>query len=86
MYRYLLFFYQDYYPLGGMEDCVLKTNNYDDLIPFINEHYAEDWYLGTIAHYDAAEDRYLEAIMEPCDDEDKFGPHQFSFWEEKTDD
>ena len=85
MYRYLLFFYQDYYPYGGMEDCVLKTNNYDDLVPYINEHYGDDWYLGTIAYYDAVEDKYFEAIMEQRRDvtDDLY---EFSLWEEKEND
>ncbi len=82
MYRYYLFFYQDYYPLGGMEDCVFKTNNYDDLVPFINDRYYEDWYLGTIAYYDAVEDKYFEAIMEPCGYA-LDGSYEFSLWEEK---
>ena len=85
MYRYYLFFYQDYYPLGGMEDCVLKTNNYDDLIPFINEHYFDEWYLGTIAFYDAVEDKYWEARMEPCESTTLGdGPYKFALWEESA--
>lgn len=85
MYRYLLFFYKDYYPLGGMEDCVLKTNNYDDLVPYINEHYGDDWYLGTIAYYDAFEDKYFEAIMEKRRDTTD-DLYEFSLWEEKEND
>lgn len=85
MYRYLLFFYQDYYPRGGMEDCVLKTNDYDELVPFINEHYSQDWYLGTITCYDTIEDKHWEAIMEPCGNDIAYGPYKFSLWEEKTD-
>ena len=86
MYRYLLFFYQDYYPCGGMEDCVLKTNNYNDLVPFINEHYHQDWYLGTIAFYDTFTDKYYEADMKPCGDDIAYGPYEFSLWEDKTND
>ena len=83
MYRYLLFYYPDYYPSGGMEDCVLKTNNFDDLIPFINEHYFEDWYCGTITYYDTVEDTYWEAEMEPANDElGVSGPYKFAYWEE----
>lgn len=85
MYRYLLFFYQDYYPYGGMEDCVLKTNNYDDLVPYINAHYGEDWYLGTIAYYDFVEDKYFEAIMEQRRDNTD-DSYEFSLWEEKEND
>lgn len=63
MYRYYLFFYYDYYPSGGMEDCVLKTNNFDDLEPFIYENYDEDWYCGTISYYDAVEDKTMYASI-----------------------
>ena len=82
MYRYLLFFYYDYYPCGDMEDCVLKTNNYDDLIPFINKNYYEDWYRGTITYYDTIEDKYFEADMKPCRN-DVGGPYEFASWEER---
>lgn len=83
MYRYLLFFYQYYYPRGGMEDCVLKTNDYDELVPFIHEHYYKNWYFGTITYYDTIEDKHWEAIMEPCEKDIAYGPYKFSFWEEK---
>ena len=82
MYRYFLFFYQYYYPHGGMEDCVLKTNNYDDLVPYINEHFGADWYLGTIAYYDFVEDKHFEAIMEQRRDTTD-DLYEFSLWEEK---
>ena len=26
MYRYLVFAYSHYYPMGGMDDCVFKSN------------------------------------------------------------
>ena len=50
MHRYYLFFYYDYYPRGGMRDCVLKTNNFDDLEKLIHEKYEDDWRIGTIAY------------------------------------
>ncbi len=61
MYRYYLFFYEDFYPSGGMEDCELRTNNFDELMSFIKEHHEEDWYRGTIAYYDAVDDKYFIA-------------------------
>jgi hypothetical protein len=65
-----------------MEDCVLKTNDYWDLIPFINEQYHKEWYFGTIACYDAVEDVYYEAIMRACGKDVVDGPYEFWFWEE----
>ena len=83
MYRYYLFFYFDYYPHGGMEDCVLKTNNLDDIEKFIHDNYEDDWFLGTIAYYDAMEDKYFVAYMEMYENEDHFDRWRFSEWEEK---
>lgn len=85
MYRYLLFFYQYYYPRGGMEDCVLKTNDYDELVLFINEHYYKDWYLGTITCYDTIEDKHWEAVMEQRKDTTD-DLYEFSLWEENKND
>ena len=81
MYRYYLFFYDDYYPHGGMEDCVLKTNNFDDLEQHIRQNYESVWYMGTIAYYDAAEDKYMHADFELDEDE----VWRFVGWEEEDD-
>lgn len=83
MYRYYLFFYYDYYPHGGMEDCVLKTNNLDDIEKFIHDNYEDDWFLGTIAYYDAMKDKYFVAYMEMYENEYHFDEWRFSEWEEK---
>lgn len=84
MYRYLLFYYDDYYPLGGMEDCVLKTNNHDDLEPFIHENYECNYFMGTISYYDALEDKTWRADMERYEDKDCFDRWRFLGWEENT--
>lgn len=81
MYRYFLFFYNDFYPLGGMEDCVLKTNNFDDLEPFIHANYEGDYYQGTIAYYDALEDKTVYADIDYVE-EDYFDKWHFLGWEE----
>ena len=82
MYRYFLFFYDDYYPLGGMEDCVLKTNNLDDMERAVNEKYESEWYQGTIAYYDAIQDKYFIAETESYENEDYFNRMRFTGWEE----
>ena len=64
MYRYYLFYYDRFYPSGGMEDCVLKTDNFDDLMPFIEENYFKEWWDGTLAYYDALEDKYFIADID----------------------
>lgn len=85
MYRYYLFFYQDFYPHGGMEDCVLKTNSFDDLNQFI-QNYDDDYFRGTIAYYDVAEDKYVTADIEFYEDEYHFDRWRFLGWEEEEDD
>ena len=82
MYRYLLFFYYDYYPCGGMKDCVLKTNNFDELEKFIHENYENDWYMGTITYYDAIEDKHIYADMEIYEDEYYCDKWRFLGWKE----
>lgn len=80
MYRYLLFQCDTYYPAGGMYDCKLKTNNLEDLIPFINKHYNEELW-GNIHYYDAVEDKIYNAIMEKYQDENYFDRQRFIRWE-----
>jgi hypothetical protein len=85
MYRYLLFFYDDYYPLGGMEDCVLKTNNYDDINRTVKEKYEGTfYYFGTVAYYDVIEDKYFIADMQWHKGTDYFDVLKFYGWKEKT--
>lgn len=79
MYRYLLFQCPIYYPGGGMYDCELKTNNLDELVPFINEHY-NDTLLDTIHYYDVVEDRIYNAVMETYED-NGFDRQRFIRWE-----
>ena len=81
MYRYLLFHCYNYYPSGGMRDCEFKTNNFDELVPFINEHY-NDTLMDHIHCYDVVEDKRYEAIMEYYEDENYFGRQRFLYWEE----
>lgn len=84
MYRYFLFFYDTYYPSGGMEDCVLKTNNFDDLEQFIHENYEDDYYMSTISYYDVAEDKTMYADMEYYDNEHYLTRWRFLGWEEES--
>lgn len=86
MYRYLLFYYDNYYPHGGMEDCVLKTNNYDDLEQFIHTNYEDDYFQGTISYYDAVEDKTWRADMEDYENENYFTRWRFVRWEEFNND
>ena len=84
MYRYLLFFYYDYYPSGGMEDCELKTNNFDDLEKYINENLLNEyWYQSTISYYDSVENKIMYANIEDYYGEDYRAKYKFLGWEER---
>ena len=82
MYEYLLFYYDDYYPHGGMEDCVLKTNSYVDMMQYIYEHYDGEYYQGTISYYDTFEDKIRYADIEEYYDENYFTKFRFVKWED----
>lgn len=83
MYRYLLFHCDWYYPVGGMNDCVLKTNNFDDLVPFINENYY-DTLMDGIHYYDTVEDKHMRAVMLQYENEDCFTRQRFIRWEDAS--
>ena len=71
MYRYLLFYYPEYYPSGGMEDCVFKTNSINDLEKYVNEDLIDEyWYQSTISYYDIVEDQIWFADIEEYDDDE----------------
>ena len=84
MYRYFLFYCPYYYPDGGMEDCILKTNNLDDIEPFLRTTYKDDHYLCTISYYDALEDKTFYACLEEYENEDHMTRWRILGWEENT--
>ena len=80
--RYLLFCYPEYYPHGGMEDCELKTNNLDELAPYINKNYNDDLFYH-FHYYDIVKDKIMYAVMETYDDENYFVRQRFVCWSEE---
>lgn len=65
MFRYLVFAYSDYYPRGGMEDCILKTNNFEEINPFIEDYIQNhDLDFDEMHYYDCEEDKTYEAEFE----------------------
>lgn len=85
MYRYYLFVYNDFYPSGGMEDCVFKTNNFCELEQIVILDYECESYLRTIAYYDAVDDKYFVADMRWHKSKDSFDVLRFHGWEEMND-
>lgn len=82
MYRYLLFYYDHYYPHGGMNDCVLKTNNFVDIEQYIHDNYEDDYLMGTISCYDTIEDKVYIAEMILYANEYYLPKHKFAGWKE----
>lgn len=82
MYRYLLFYYYHYYPHGGMEDCVLKTNNFVELEQYIHDNYEDEYLFGTISCYDIVEDKAYTAEMIEYFDQHFLTKHKFAGWKE----
>jgi len=37
MFKYLVFAYDSYYPCGGMDDCILVTNDINEAIEILEE-------------------------------------------------
>jgi hypothetical protein len=62
-----------------MRDCILKTNNFDELVPFINEHYANAL-MDSIHYYDTVKDECKHAKMELYENEDNFYKQKFVEW------
>ena len=60
MYRYYLFLYYSYYPHGGMNDCVLKTNDFNDLKRFVLE---DDSDCENIQYYDSVTDKTFRGYL-----------------------
>jgi hypothetical protein len=81
MYRYLLFYCPIYYPGGGMRDCEFKTDNLDELEPFININYKDELW-GHIHYYDVVENKVYKAVMEDYVDENFYTRQRFVKWEE----
>ena len=84
MYRYFLFFCDTYYPSGGMDDCVLKTNNLDDLEKRVHSQCENDYYIGTIHYYDAVEDKTWYAKTEEYTTKDYLIRWKFTGWEDNN--
>lgn len=82
MYRYLLFAYLDYYPIGGMGDCVYKTNSFEDMMSTVQEYikFKDKLCWDDMSYYDFAEDKYYDAIFEFYSTEDDSYARRFSTW------
>lgn len=71
MSRYLVFAFNEYYPFGGMEDCVFKSEDYTLALKKAQE-YADDSdiieQLDYVKIYDTSEDKMVYEFDRPSVD------------------
>ena len=79
MYRYFLFCCEDYYPSGGMEDCVLKTNDLNEMARYIDENYSDDIHI-SLHYYDIVEDKIMYALRDEFYEDNCFERQKFVCW------
>lgn len=59
MDKYLLFSYAEYYPCGGMHDCIFSTDSIDKLNEYIIERFKDSWYQNEYVQYYDIENKKL---------------------------
>lgn len=87
MYRYFLFQYLDYYPYGGMNDCIFKTNDLEELTNFVKNKFSEEIVLCSdeIHFYDAHTDKmYIAQFVIIREYEGQNFKRYFVKWLEET--
>lgn len=61
--KYLLFVSQPYYPEGGMYDCVLRTNDFEEVMKMVYKYLGQEMiysgYNYTIQYYDVETDGFF---------------------------
>ena len=71
MNRFLVFAYNEYYPFGGMEDCVFKSEDYATALKKAQE-YADDTdileQLEYVKIYDITQDKMVYEFVRPSID------------------
>ena len=79
MEKYLLFAYRDYYPQGGMEDCILVTDSYEELNQYVPEYIQENdaYDFDNMHYYDCQSGKAYIAEF----DEDILPKKRFIKWE-----
>lgn len=82
MFRYLLFECTHYYPAGGMDDCVLKTNDITELDAYVRKNCTNA--IGVNFHYyDVAVNKVYDAVLNSYEGKDGFPRIKFVKWEEQ---
>ena len=76
MEKYLLFAYMDFYPCGGMEDCVFVANSMEELDLFVPKYLEKyGWGTDNMHYYDCQSGKIYVAEFN-----DESHNKQFSKW------
>lgn len=80
--RYLLFAYLEYYPTGGMNDCIFKTNDIGELNSYAKEYAEKEIFYDYMDYYDCQTGETYEAEIEEHDGNPE---KKFVRWRRKED-
>ena len=81
MEKYLLFAFREYYPSGGMDDCVFVADNLDELNSYAIQYIEDNKYDFDYMHYyDCNSGKIYEAEFEEKEDGWGFTRKQFVGW------
>lgn len=58
MNRYYVFIYSSFYPTGGMNDCILRTNDLQEAVRRAVHERDENFY--HVSVWDVVEEKYVE--------------------------
>ena len=81
MEKYLLFAFREYYPSGGMDDCIFVTDNVDELNSYAMQYIEGNKYdFDYMYYYDCNSGKTYEAEFEENTDGWRFTKRQFVGW------
>ena len=81
MEKYLLFAFREYYPNGGMDDCIFVADNVDELNSYAMQYIEDNKYDFDYMHYyDCNSGKTYEAEFEEKEDGWGHSVKKFSGW------
>jgi len=57
--RYYVFVYYDYYPVGGMSDCVMITDDFEEAVDRLNQELSDTFQPDNLKIYDSCEKKIV---------------------------
>ena len=81
MEKYLLFAFREYYPRGGMDDCIFVADNVDELNSYAMQYIEGNKYdFDYMYYYDCNSGKTYEAEFEEKEDSWGHAVKQFVCW------